>query len=197
MKTFHSETGVKLTTKEGHTINARKLVYASGYESIKYINKKIVDLKSTFAVCSEQEKNKEVPFKNKTMLWNTADPYLYLRTTADNRILIGGRDEKFYNTDKRDMVLHAKVKDLVKDFTELCPDITFKPEFSRCGTFGATKDGLPFIGEYAKLPNSYFASGFCGHGITFSLIAAEILKDLIFGKKNIHQQMFSSNRVYN
>ena len=191
----HSETGVKLTTKEGHTINARKLVYASGYESIKYINKKIVDLKSTFAVCSDQGNDTEAPFKNKAMLWNTADPYLYLRTTADNRILIGGRDEKFYSTDKRDKALQAKVKDLVKDFTELYPDITFKPEFSWCGTFGATKDGLPFIGEYAKLPNSYFALGFGGNGITFSLIAAEILKDLILGKKNIHQEIFSFNRV--
>ena len=75
------------------------------------------------------------------------------------------------------------------------PKLTFKPEFNWCGTFGATKDGLPFIGEYPGLANGYFALGFGGNGITFSLIAAEIIKDLIIGKKNKDEEIFSFSRL--
>ena len=128
-------------------------------------------------------------------MWNTDDPYLYLRTTQDNRILIGGRDEQFFNPKKRDDLLPDKAKALVKDFKKMYPDVLFKPEFSWCGTFGSTKDGLPFIGEYPGLPNSYFALGFGGNGITFSLIAAEIIRDLIVGKKNNDQEIFSFSRL--
>ena len=128
------------------------------------------------------------------MLWNTADPYLYLRTTADNRILIGGRDEPFFNPKQRDKLLQKKTRQLVSDFKNIYPDVKLKPEFSWCGTFGSTKDGLPYIGSYKKLANSYFALGFGGNGITFSLIAAEILTDIITGKKNKFSQLFSFDR---
>ncbi len=194
-KIEHRKDDVKLTTENGETIVANKLVFATGYESVKYIDKKIVDLQSTYAMCSEQGNAEKAPFTNKALLWNTADPYLYIRTTPDNRILLGGRDEKFSNAKKRDELLPSKKEMLLKDFNKLYPDLIFKPEFSWCGTFGATKDGLPFIGEYKKLPNSYFALGFGGNGITFSLIAAEILKDIILGRKNNDADIFSFNRL--
>ena len=186
---------VKLTTEKGNTIVTKKLVFATGYESVKYIDKKIVDLQSTYAMCSEQGNAIAAPFAHKVLLWNTDEPYLYLRTTPDNRILMGGRDEKFFNPKKRDELLANKKELLLKDFNKLYPEVEFKPEFSWCGTFGATKDGLPFIGEYKKLPNSYFGLGFGGNGITFSLIAAEILKDLITGKKNNDSEIFSFSRI--
>lgn len=193
-KIEHTKTGVKLTAANGRIVKAKKLIYATGYESVKYINKKIVDLQSTYAFCSEQDADTNLPFRNKAMLWNTADPYLYMRTTPDNRILIGGRDEKIFDPKKRDLLLSAKTAALVRDFKKLYPGIDIKPEFSWCGTFGSTKDGLPYIGEYPGLPNSYFALGFGGNGITFSLIAAEILKDLITGKENPDQKIFSFKR---
>ncbi len=189
------EEDVKLTTEKGNTITAKKLVFATGYESVKYIDKKIVDLQSTYAMCSEQGNATDAPFAHKALLWNTAEPYLYMRTTPDNRILMGGRDEKFFNPKKRNDLLAGKKELLLKDFKKLYPNVEFKPEFSWCGTFGATKDGLPFIGQYKKMPNSYFALGFGGNGITFSLIAAEILRDLITGKKNNDSEIFSFSRI--
>lgn len=66
-----------------------------------------VNLKSTYAVVSEIDKDK---FKNitSTLVWNTDDPYLYMRTTDDGRILIGGGDEDFYDAEKRDALLNKK-----------------------------------------------------------------------------------------
>jgi glycine/D-amino acid oxidase-like deaminating enzyme len=193
-KIEHQQKKVTLFTDDGYKILTKKLIYATGYESVKYIDEKIVDLQCTFACVSEQANNKKEFWKNETLLWNTADPYLYMRTTKDGRILIGGRDEEFYNPTQRDKLLPKKIKQLVKDFNKLFPKIEFIPEFSWCGTFGATKDGLPYIGNYKKLPNSYFALGFGGNGITFSLIAAEIIKDLILNKNNSDAKIFNFER---
>ncbi|MEO6670875.1 MAG: FAD-dependent oxidoreductase [Ferruginibacter sp.] len=195
IKIKHSVTGVELETNRGHMIKCRKLIYATGYEAVNYVDRKIVQLQSTYAICSEQMQQDEIQMNGSTLLWNTADPYLYLRTTTDNRIIIGGRDEKFYDPGKRDILLPKKSKQLEADLKKLFPGSVFKTEFSWAGTFGATKDGLPFIGEYKKLPNSYFALGFGGNGIVFSMIAAAFLTNTINGKQNPGEEMFSFNRI--
>lgn len=191
----HNTKGVLLKTKEGFTIHSKKLVYATGYEVVKYIKKSIVQLQTTFAVISEPLYVKRPYWSEDMLLWNTANPYLYLRTTTDNRILIGGRDDNFYTPIIREDRLASKSKALVKDFKKLFPEIPFEAEFSWAGTFGSTKDALPFIGTYEKLPNSYFALGFGGNGITFSLIAAEIIVAHLTGKKNPDASLFSFERL--
>jgi glycine/D-amino acid oxidase-like deaminating enzyme len=156
----HSKRNVTLKTEDGHSILAKTLIYATGYEVTDQIGKDIVDLQSTYATISEQVIDLDEHWKKKLIAWNTADPYLYFRTTKDKRILVGGRDEPFSNPEKRDALLPFKSKQLVKDFKKQFPDIPFKPEFSWTGTFGATKDGLPFIGAYPKLPHALFSLGF-------------------------------------
>lgn len=189
----HSKQGVVLKTESGYTLKAKKLVYATGYEVVDFIDKKIVDLLSTYAVVSEQYNERDF-WKDDVLIWNTANPYLYLRTTPDNRVLVGGRDENFSNPAKRDKLINKKTKQLAADVNKLFPHLKFKPEFSWTGTFGTTKDGLPYIGPYDKLPNSYFALGFGGNGITFSLIAAEMITDLILGKPNKDLELFNFDR---
>lgn len=191
----HENSGVTLHTENGHQILAKKIVYATGYEAVKVIREKIVDLHSTYATASEQF-NEEVHFwKDDSLLWNTATPYQYLRTTKDRRIIIGGRDEPFYNPVKRDKLIDQKRKRLVKDFHQIFPSIEFKPEFTWTGTFGATKDGLPFIGHYKPLPNSYFALGFGGNGITFSVIAAKMITNYMTAEKDDDAGIFSFDRI--
>lgn len=194
-KITHAKDGVVIKTAAGHVIRARKLIYANGYEAVKYVDKKIVNLQSTYAVCTEQMIPSEMKMDTDTLMWNTAHPYLYMRTTGDNRILIGGRDEKFADPRKRDALIDKKTRQLAKDFKKLFPAACFKSEFSWAGTFGSTRDGLPFIGNYKKMPNSYFALGFGGNGITFSLIAAEILSNELIGKTNPGQTIFSFDRL--
>jgi len=193
IKINHHKKGVTLETESGYAIKAKKLIYATGYEVTELIDKKIVQLKSTYAVISEQYHDKQF-WNTNALLWNTANPYLYLRTTNDGRILVGGRDEDFYNPKKRDALIAKKSVQLANDFKKLFPEKAFKPEFSWTGTFGETKDGLPYIGSYNRIKNSYFALGFGGNGITFSLIAAQIITDLLLGKSNEDAAIFSFDR---
>ena len=58
-------------------------------------------------------------------------------------------------------------------------------------------DGIPFIGKYSVFtPNLYVATGFQKWGMTTSMIAAQILKDEICGKKNPYAGLFSPQRLY-
>jgi glycine/D-amino acid oxidase-like deaminating enzyme len=186
--------GVKLLTKEGYTIRCRKLVYATGYEAVRYIPEKMVRLSSTYAVASEQMNDVNKLLENKFLLWSTADPYFYARATGDNRLIIGGRDEDFFSPGKRDALIKRKRQLLVKDIGKLMPGVEFIPEFSWTGTFGSTKDSLPYIGVYPGKPNCLFALGFGGNGITFSLVAARIVTDLIKGRKNKNAALFGFDR---
>ncbi|HLO38300.1 MAG TPA: FAD-binding oxidoreductase, partial [Lacibacter sp.] len=114
--------------------------------------------------------------------------------TKDNRIIIGGRDEEFYNPARRDRLIKKKTAQLKNDFLKLFPAIDFIPEFSWTGTFGSTQDALPYIGTYSKTPHTYYALGFGGNGITFSLIAAHIITDMIKGRKNKDAALYAFNR---
>ncbi|MEO6870532.1 MAG: FAD-dependent oxidoreductase [Ginsengibacter sp.] len=193
-KIDHQKENVLLTTKDNLTINCRHLVYATGYETVNFIKKKIVNLHSTYVIVSPHDTIQENTQLDKTLIWNTDDPYLYMRTTQDGRLIVGGRDEPFYNPEKRDRLLDKKAAKLEQDFNNLFPEIAFETEFKWTGTFGTTKDGLPFIGPYKKLPNSFFSLGFGGNGITFSVIAAQINCDIILGKLNPDREIFKFER---
>ncbi|HSZ84718.1 MAG TPA: FAD-binding oxidoreductase, partial [Puia sp.] len=184
---------VRLTTAAGNIITAKKLVIACGYESQKYLTRNVENLKSTYAIVSEPLNTNKIWYQN-CLIWETADPYLYLRTTKDKRILIGGKDEKFLNAYHRDSKIHAKTKLLEKSFAQLFPEIIFKTDFQWAGTFSTTKDGLPFIGEISQRPHTYFALGFGGNGITYSLIAAQAITQNILGKKHEALKLFSFDR---
>ncbi len=59
-----------------------------------------------------------------------------------------------------------------------------------------TLDGMPYIGQYSKsTPNLYVATGFQKWGMTSSLAAANILRDLIIGKANPYADLFSPSRT--
>lgn len=58
-----------------------------------------------------------------------------------------------------------------------------------------TLDNIPYIGQYSpKTPNLYVATGFNKWGMTSSMIAAEILCDLVLERKNDFSDVFSPSR---
>lgn len=58
-----------------------------------------------------------------------------------------------------------------------------------------TLDDIPYIGQYSKTtPNLYVATGFNKWGMTNSMVAAEILCDLITGHKNVYAEVFNPSR---
>ncbi|AWI26615.1 NAD(P)/FAD-dependent oxidoreductase [Flavobacterium pallidum] len=188
----HKRNGIVALTQKGNSIKAKKVVAAPGYESENLLDEKVMRLHSTYVLVSKPIK--EATFWNeKCLIWETARPYIYIRSTADNRVMVGGFDEPFYDPKRRDKLMARKNSYILKRFHKLFPDIQIETDFYWCGTFGETKDGLPFIGEHENHPNMYFALGYGGNGITFSVIAAEIIRDLYLGKKT-ETELFAFGR---
>ncbi|GGJ51538.1 NAD(P)/FAD-dependent oxidoreductase [Deinococcus roseus] len=170
------DTGVTVQTDRNFSIRARKMVFATGYEAQSMLRQKVVRLRNSYALVSEPLQD-FTGWYEKALLWETARPYLYARTTTDNRILIGGEDETFRTLPFRERRIPFKQARLENKFRELFPDIPLETAFSWAGTFGETRDGLAYIGEHPDFPQAYFALGYGGNGITYSLLAAQMIRD--------------------
>jgi len=188
------DAGVTLTSVEQWCIEAKHVGFAAGYETRDFLKEQVADLVSTFAVASEPMSDIPGWNEDRCVIWEHSRPYLYLRTTKDNRVIIGGEDEPFRDPNRRDRMLPKKAERLGERFRELFPDVDFHVEFSWAGTFGETKDGLAYIGAHKRWPSSFFALGYGGNGITYSLIAAEIIRDALLGKVHRHADLFRFDR---
>ncbi|MBD1422124.1 NAD(P)/FAD-dependent oxidoreductase [Sphingobacterium chuzhouense] len=183
----------EVTLNTGAKIKCKKIVYCVGYESATMIKEKFVDLVSTYAIVSEMIPEESRKYKD-ILLWNTADPYHYMRTTDDGRMLIGGEDEEFRNPQQRDSLIGNKEQKLLKSVEKYLPNLPFYPDFAWAGTFGTTKDSLPYIGEHKDFKNSYFVLGFGGNGITFSVTGMEMVSNWLKGKKHLLTPYFAFGR---
>jgi len=189
----HEKSGVVIRIAGGHTIRARRLVVAAGYETTHYLRRRTGHLHSTWAFVSEP-----VPtfgaWTDRCLIWETARPYLYLRTTDDNRVLVGGEDEP-YSTRHEDLTrLARKTQRLQRRVQTLFPDLSIEPAYSWAGVFADTTDGLPFIGSSREHRDTWFALGYGGNGITFSAIAADLLRDAYLGRRNPDAKIFAFTR---
>jgi glycine/D-amino acid oxidase-like deaminating enzyme len=192
-KIDHEEHGVRLETERGFIVRASQVVFATGYESQDYLPKKVLRLKSTFAFASEPLTSFE-GWWEQCLLWETARPYLYLRTSADGRALVGGEDDPFRYPDRRDRMVDKKTDVLAEKFRTLFPGIDLALDYKWAGTFGETDDGLAYIGAVRQMPRCFFALGFGGNGITYSIVAAEIIREAIAGRTHPDAALFSFDR---
>jgi len=185
--------GVRIRTENGFVITARRAVIATGFETREMLNAAAGKLKSTYALISEPLA--EIPgWHQRCLIWESGSPYLYLRTTAEGRIIVGGEDEDFVNAKRRDALISQKTRTLVKKFSRLFPNLELEVAYAWAGTFGETKDGLAYIGVHPRFPHCYFALGYGGNGITYSIIAAELIRDQFLGRSNRDAHLFRFDR---
>ena len=182
-----------VVTDRDARIECKGVFFATGYETRDILPRRIVTFKSTYAFISEPLANLHW-WKSRALIWGTGDPYPYMRTTSDNRVIAGGEDDKVLDPKRRDKQIAHKTSLLLRRFHSLFPDVRLEPAFAWAGAFGSTRDGLGYIGRHASFPQAWFALGFGGNGITFSEIASQILPDLFLGKRNGDEKIFSFER---
>lgn len=180
-------------TKDGLTLEVDDVIHCTGYESTETIKENVVNLKSTFALASEAYKTIPKAFKNH-IYWNTDSPYLYFRSTDDNRIVMGGGDRDFKNAIRRDALLPKKEKELTKKFQKCFPEISFVADYSWAGTFGETKDGLPYFGKLDPEKKEHYILGFGGNGITFSVMGMDAIMHSINKTPHPYLEYYKFNR---
>jgi len=185
--------GVVAKTSSEHSIRAEKVVYATGYEAATMIGEELVEKQVTYAAVSEPVENLEGWWK-RALIWETARPYLYVRTTHDGRAMIGGLDDREHGAITNEKHLRRKAGELKREFEKLFPGIPFVVDAAWAGVFETTPDGMPYIGEHPKFPHSTFALGYGGNGMTFAVIAAEVIGEEFGGKANGAGRLFGFDR---
>jgi glycine/D-amino acid oxidase-like deaminating enzyme len=174
-------------------VRCREVVYCTGYESAEHLPKPRGKLRSTYAMVTEPV-GEILGWPERCLVWETARPYTYLRTTPDGRILIGGEDTPFASDHRQARLLARQTGRLKKKLAALFPTLQLETAFAWAGVFGESDDGLPYIGSPPELPHAWFAMGYGGNGITFSEIAARVLTDLLLGRPNPDAHLFRFDR---
>jgi glycine/D-amino acid oxidase-like deaminating enzyme len=132
---------------------------------------------------------------SRALVWEASRPYLYLRTTADDRIIVGGEDEPITDATRRDVLVPKKAATLVAKLNAIMPRARIDAaDFAWAGFFGETTDGLPLIGPVPGRAHMYAAYGYGGNGITFSRLAADMIAGLIAGNRDPDEELFAIDR---
>ncbi len=173
---------------DGSTFHVRHAIYATGYEMPVEISKKYHKLHSTWAIATRPQARKLWP--TQCLIWEASSPYLYLRTTADGRILCGGADEQFQDEEARDVLLERKSRLLERKLAALFPSVDARAAFRWTGTFGSTPTGTPSIGFLPGRKRTLAVLGFGGNGFTFSMIAAQVIRGCILREQDSDSDLY-------
>lgn len=188
------EQGVTLATTAGPTVHARHVVFATGYEMPKGIPRMGNTIMSSWSIATAPQPGRIWP--GAAMIWEASDPYLYIRTTPRGEVICGGEDEEIADAAQRDALIAQKTRVLSRKLGRLLPAIDPTPAFAWAGSFGNSPVGTPTIGRIPKMPNCYAAMGYGGNGITFSMMAAQILRSLITGASDPDADLVSFHRDF-
>jgi glycine/D-amino acid oxidase-like deaminating enzyme len=186
--------GVLLETADGWRVRARKAIFATGYNIPPFVPRRSISLHSTFAFATSPLATFDGWGEDRCLIWETARPYFYARTTPDGRAIIGGADQPFKGSHKVDRIQSRQTTRLARQFAEMFPQIAFDVDWSWAGTFAESADGLPYIGVAPEFPNGFVALGYGANGVVFGHVAASLLLDLFLGRGNADAELFRIGR---
>lgn len=179
---------VALATREGRVLTATQVVFCTGYEYLPQMKTPSHHLTSTWAIAS-RKLPKMPDWLRRTILWEASDPYLYLRAEG-SRLIAGGEDEDAAERNTDPAVLAKKAETIAAKVEALLGFPIGKPEYRWAAPFSVTTDGLPIVDRIKGHERSFAVMGFGGNGITFSMIAAQIIAAAIDGRADPDARLF-------
>ncbi|HEX5111161.1 MAG TPA: FAD-binding oxidoreductase [Vicinamibacterales bacterium] len=150
-------------TLDGGTIRASTVVVATGAATAEFkplrrhFKPRLSHLVLTEPVGAALRK-RLVP--EAAILRDTLTPPHRLRWAGDHRLLISGADQNEIPAKRRDATRVQRTGQLMYELLMMYPDIAgLQPEFGWEVPYGATADGLPYIGPHRNYPRHLFALG--------------------------------------
>ncbi len=130
----------------------------------------------------------------RALYWDTGDPYHYVRLQSDDDydvLIVGGEDHKTGQANDGE----ERFQRLERWTRERFPQAQ-DVQFRWSGQVMETIDGLAYIGRNpSDYDNVYIATGDSGQGMTHGTIAGMLLTDLIQGRENKWQRVYSPSRL--
>ncbi|MFJ6025338.1 NAD(P)/FAD-dependent oxidoreductase [Brevundimonas sp. NPDC092305] len=172
--------GVTLLTDAGHAVRAKAVVFCCGYEFPKGVPTPGAKVISTWAMASKPRQRCPAWLRD-TLVWEASDPYLYFRMGGDGRLIVGGEDEPSPDAHEDKAKLKRKCETIAGKLKRLLPEVAFEIDYSWAGAFGESVTGLPNIGPVKGMDHTWAVMGFGGNGITYSVIASQVVSAAIRG----------------
>lgn len=175
--------GVTLITDAGHAVRAKSVVFCCGYEFPKGVPTPGATVISTWAMASKP-RQKCPAWLRDTLVWEGSDPYLYFRMGGDGRLIVGGEDEASATAHEDRAKGVRKCAAIAARLKRLLPGTEFEIDYNWAGAFGESDTGLPSIGAVEGMDHCWAVMGFGGNGITYSVIASQIVAAEVRGRSD-------------
>lgn len=182
---------VTLSTAQGAKIRAKHVLFATGYESEKYLGKTKSTRTTDF--CCISHPLKSMGKLGKCHVVENMEYYLYL-STFGNRVMVGLEGRSFYFPGERSRLMARRTRELLERVQEYLPSLEFTVAYRWASTFTNSPDSLPSIGTVSSLPGALFALGYGGNGIASSAMMAPILLDLVLKGSSPDAEVFRLDR---
>lgn len=178
-----------LATGEGRLILARHAIFCTGYEFLPRMQSRAHRITSTWALASEPGVARP-DWLDDMLVWEGSDPYLYFRSATNGRIIAGGEDEDGADGWRDADRMPGKLARIVEKLGDLT-GMKVTPAYGWAAPFGNTTDGLPIIDRVPGMAHTHAVMGFGGNGITYSMIAAQIVAARIAGRPDPDEDLFA------
>ena len=192
-KIIYTNDGVEVETSYGYKIKAKKVIVATGYNTSLFTDRNFATNYNTFNIATKPVKE-IIGWKDNILIRDNCDPYNYLRTTTDNRLIIGGEDVEFNYIDNEELankkydILEQRLKNMFKEIKDI------EIEYKYCGCFASTTDNLGFIGPDPKHKNLWYCLGYGANGILFAILGGMMLSKLYLGEVDKDMRLFKVDR---
>lgn len=181
----------KLKTNEGAMIRAKHVVFATGYESEKYLGHKLANLRTDY--CLVTHPLRTMSKLKKCHMVEHKDNYLYASTFGD-RLMIGAESGMFHSPSERARRLPQFTRRTLSRVEDYIPNHQMTKDFHWSATFAQSKDSLPYLLRSSKFPRAWFMLGYGGNGIASCTMISRLVCDLLLGKANRNASLFSADR---
>ena len=186
---WKGEEAPKVKTADGHTIEADAIVLATNYPLMSKMFAKLPAYR-TYAIGIRIPKGSV----EKVLLWDTGDPYHYIRIqeeTDHDILIVGGEDHRTGQENDAE----KRFQNLWKWTAERFPSAE-KVIHKWSGQCFETHDGLAFIGRFSDdEPNVFLITGDSGMGMTHGTIGGMLVSDLILGRENRWADVYEPSRL--
>lgn len=176
--------------KYGEIINCKEVIVATGF-NFNFINSNICTRFISFSIVTNPLP--EISIKNNTLIQDCLSPYHYLRKLPDERIILGGEDEKIKDTidEKKSQKKYEKLLNFLK---ELFPEFKdkIKIEYKFCGAFGSTENNMGLIGRNDDGLIHFISCG--ANGILNAISGVKTIENLLKNKFDGYSNIFTPLR---
>ncbi|MFT5871223.1 MAG: glycine/D-amino acid oxidase-like deaminating enzyme [Clostridium sp.] len=197
VKVNYENNGVLVETSYGYKVKGTIVIVATGYNTELFSKRNFGTKTTTFNIATKPISNFS-GWHNRVLIRDNDDPYNYLRTTEDNRLIIGGEDITFvpdiFNEKAakgKYAILEQRLKAMFKNIKDI------EVEYKYCGAFASTKDNLGFLGPDPNNNKLWFCLGYGANGILFAILGGMMLSDLYLGIENEDLKLFKVDRFDN